>query len=124
MAKEVSLIRVYDQQFACFAANGAPTGYSGRTTFGEFGFIDPIEVEKNGRFGGFEQNVYTSPYGGDPVTLWIAKFRGQVKNRRATGAYQVQHAEGGIEFGYCGDKNPVDWTAKAQKKAPEPPPDG
>jgi hypothetical protein len=122
VGKQVSSIRVYDQAFVCYDANGAPTGYSGRATYGEFGFIDPLEVEK-GRFGGFDQNVYQSPYGGPPVTLHYARFRGQITNKKATGAYQAKHAEGGIEYGYCGDRNPVDWTAKAQKKAPEPPPD-
>jgi hypothetical protein len=122
VADEVSSIRVYDQQFVCYEANGNPSGYSGRDTFSEYAFIDPIEVEKKGRFGSFAQQIYNSPYGGGSYTLWFAKFRGQIKNKKATGAYQVQHAEGGIEFGYCGDKNPVDWTAKGQKDAPGPPP--
>jgi hypothetical protein len=122
VGKQVSSIRVYDQQFVCYDANGAPTGYSGRATYGEFAFIDPLEVEK-GHFGGFDQQIYQSPYGAPPVTLHFVTFRGQIKNKKATGAYQAKHAEGGIEFGYCGDKNPVDWTAKAQKNAPEPPPD-
>jgi hypothetical protein len=121
VADEVSSIRVYDQSFVCYSANGAP-GYSGRTTYSEYAFIDPIEVEKHGRFGGFDQVVYNSPYGGPPLTLSYVRFRGQIKNKKATGSYQTQVSEGGIEFGYCGDKNPADWTAKGQKDAPEPPP--
>jgi hypothetical protein len=119
-AKEVSLVRVYDQEFVCYSANGAP-GHTGRHTYGGYALIDPIEVDKDGRFGSFYQQVYQSPYGGPPRTLEYDKFRGRIKDKKATGAYQTQASEGGIEFGYCGDKNPVDWTAKGHKKAPEPP---
>jgi hypothetical protein len=111
VAEEVSLIRVYDQQFVCYTANGSPTTLSGRNTYIGYSLIDPIEVDK-GRFGSFYRTDFE-----------YAKFRGTIKNKKATGAYQTQASEGGIEFGYCGDKNPVDWTAKAQKNAPEPPPD-
>ena len=67
--------------------------------------------------------MYQSPYGGDPLTLEYDRFRGRVKNRTASGSYQTQASEGGIEFGYCGDREPVDWTAKAQRRPPEPPPE-
>ncbi|MGH2962839.1 MAG: hypothetical protein ACRDL3_11710 [Solirubrobacterales bacterium] len=122
VAKEVSLIRVYDQEFVCYTANGSPAGHTGRHTYGGYALIDPLEVD-DGKFGGFYQHVYQSPYGGPPSITEYERFRGKIKSEKATGAYQTQASEGGIEFGYCGDRNPVDWTAKAQKKAPEPPPD-
>jgi hypothetical protein len=123
VADEVSSIRVYDQHFICWTANGTPTGISGRSTYSGYALIDPLQVDKKGRFGGFYQSVYKSPYGGPPSTTEYERFRGRIRNKTATGAYQTQASETGIEYGYCGDREPVDWTAKAQKKAPEPPPD-
>jgi hypothetical protein len=110
VAEEVSSIRVYDQAFVCYTANGTPTALSGRDTYSGYAFIDPIGVD-SGRFGGFHRTDFE-----------YYRFRGRINKKKATGAYQTQASEGGLEFGYCGDKNPVDWTAKAQKKAPEPPP--
>lgn len=123
VTERISSIRVYDQSFVCYTANGAPAGHSGRHTYSGYGLIDPLGVDAKGRFGGFYRHVYQSPYGGDPLTLEYDRFRGRVRNTTASGAYQTQASEGGIEFGYCGDREPVDWTAKAQTKPPEPPPD-
>jgi hypothetical protein len=113
---QVSSIRVYDQAFICYRADGSPTTLTGRHTYSGYALIDPLEVDKKGRFAGRNESKagqYTTEYN---------RFHGKITNKKATGGYWTKASEGGIEFGWCGDNDWIDWTAKAQKERPDPPP--
>ena len=116
-AKTVSNIAVENQAFICYKADGSPSAplVSGRDTSGAYTAaylgIDPVEVKKNGKFSGSDSFTI----GSGPYTLYRVEFEGKIKGRKgnkATGTYQTKYAAGGIEFGYCGDKEPVEWDAE------------
>ena len=44
VAAQISSIRVYDQWFICYTAGGAPSGHSGRHTYGGYSLIDPLDT--------------------------------------------------------------------------------
>ena len=120
-AKTVSNIAVENQAFICYKADGRPSAplVSGRDTSGAYTAaylgIDPVEVKKNGKFSGSD-SFPTGSY-----TLYRVEFEGKIKGRKgnkATGTYQTKFGAGGIEFGFCGDKEPVEWEAEGSALKP------
>ena len=106
---KVSEIRVENQRYTCFDQGGNPR-YSGRTTY-VYPFIEPTPINSNNHFRG----VYKSVAG--RYTIQKLVFQGTItRNRRgkfvAAGTFRSQVSEGGIEFGYCGNKRPVKWFAR------------
>jgi hypothetical protein len=104
----VSQIRVENQRYTCFDKNGNPR-YSGRTTY-LYQLIKPADINSNNHFRG----VYKSVASGHVLQRLV--FQGTItRNRRgkfvAAGTFRSQVSEGGIEFGYCGNKRPVQWVA-------------
>ena len=106
---KVSEIRVENQRYTCFDKNGNPR-YSGRTTY-LYVFIKPVPINSNNHFRG----VYKSVASGHVIQKLV--FEGTItRNSRgkfvAAGTFRSQVSEGGIEFGYCGNKRPVKWVAR------------
>jgi hypothetical protein len=124
---QVSSVHVYNQLFTCYTAAGAPAT-SGRLegSVDDYGYpgMKPILVKKNGSFTGSLTDKITDPGTGKKVIVTELKFAGRIVNKRATGTYQSKSdPEGGIDFGYCGDKTPVKWRAARSALPPLPPGD-
>jgi hypothetical protein len=124
---QVSDVHVYNQLFTCYTAAGAPAT-SGRLegSVDDYGYpaMKPIRVKKNGSFSGALTDKITDPGTGKKVITTELRFAGRIVNKRATGTYQSKSdPEGGIDFGYCGDKKPVKWGATRSALPPLPPGD-
>jgi hypothetical protein len=111
--KKILYVYVVDEYFACYRADGSPTDpfIEGRTDdypWGDFeGF--PFDVNKKGKFS---QTVEGGPPTSSGAPRYILKFRGRIKkDKKARGTYRAQvNYEGGIDTGYCGDDQPVEWN--------------
>jgi hypothetical protein len=106
---KVSQIYVSNQKFTCYTKSGGAV-YSGRISYLYNGSA-PVKIKPNGSFRSEYKIVGSSHVLQDNV------FAGRItRNKKgkfvASGTYQAKVSEGGIEFGFCGDKNPVKWEAR------------
>ena len=115
VAKQVSTISVENELFSCYKADGSlaipPSGgWPQRSTLPyPFYEIEPTKVDKKGKFSGSAS--YTPPGGEAGGPTYVVEFKGKIKNKKATGTYQAKYDPGGINYGFCGDKDPVEWEA-------------
>jgi hypothetical protein len=116
-AKKILYVSVVEEPFACYKADGSPTTppISGTTDAYPWGDFEnfPIDVNKKGKFSQTVEGLLTSE--GSP--RYRLEFDGRIKDKKARGTYRAQvNYEGGINHGYCGDDQPVEWNTNWLEK--------
>jgi hypothetical protein len=109
--KEILYVSVVEEPFACYKADGSEAtppihGTTDAYPWGDFEDF-PIDVNKKGKFSQTVEGLPTSS--GAP--RYRLEFEGRIKDKKARGTYRAQvNYEGGIDTGYCGDDQPVEWN--------------
>lgn len=107
---KVSEIRITNHKFVCYTKSGTPVN-RGRVDIYPWFSIKPTPIKPDGSFNG-RHTFKTRGYTIEDMTFKGRIVRNGKGKFEASGTYQAKVSEGGIEFGFCGDKNPVKWEAK------------
>ena len=106
--KEILYVSVVEEPFVCYAPNGVTFGEGTTDAYPWGDFEDfPIDVNKKGKFSQTVEGLDNS----EGYPRYRLQFDGRIKDKKARGTYRAQvNLEGGIDKGYCGDDQPVEWN--------------